>query len=285
MDRRIKMIIKFINTFLLLIIAFIQLSFAQINLERPNKAYGIFSAKVTISENARYLFEYQITNADSSEQVLSGFDLLIEDQSFYDENIDIPSPATKKWYIDGSNKGYVSGAAASRFINFPPENGLAPGESISISFPSRGLPAIMPFYTQGFVRPITMTEFDSLKEAGFTDNEIFLDWKEESHQGITIAPKVWPDEINLINFLDTLINYQTQSCELGWISNPGICRSLQANLDNVKRQLEQGRTQTAINNVQAFLNELEAIREQQLSPEAYALLKFNGEYLLEQLQQ
>ncbi|MEX1136004.1 MAG: hypothetical protein WEB89_03830 [Balneolales bacterium] len=275
------------NKIILFLIFFLTLlnQVALSQIERPNKAYGLFSANITVIENEKYLYEYNIQNADSSEQVLNSFRLSIADPSYYIDNKDISGPETKKWYIDALSEGYISGSAASRFVDFPPENGLAPGESMEISFPSRGLPIVISYYTQGFVRNITMAEFDSLKEAGYTDNEIFLDWRDESYQGTTVAPKVWPDALIPEEFLDTLITYKEQSCDLGWIENQGICQSLEANLNNVKRQLEQGRTQTAANNLQAFLNEVEAIKDRQLSSEAYALLRFNGEYLLNRLKE
>lgn len=46
---------------------------------------------------------------------------------------------------------------------------------------------------------------------------------------------------------------------------------------------ECGNPGAASGPLQAFLNELEALRGQQLSSEAYALLYYNGQYLLEQL--
>lgn len=167
----------------LLLMSFGQTISAQIDLERPKKAFGRIFAEVILIDDNEYQYTYWIRNADSSEQVLSNFSIRINDNSFYEENIDIPSPSTKKWYIDGLTKGYISGSAASRRVDFPSENGLTPGESIEISF------------------------------------------------------------------------------------------------------FSQGRPQAAAIKLQAFLNEVEAIPKQQLYPEAYVLLKYNGEYLLEKLQE
>ncbi|MCH2450351.1 MAG: hypothetical protein MK198_09425 [Gracilimonas sp.] len=257
---------------------------AQRLLELPNKAYGIFSAQVTEAGSDGYLYQYTITNADSSEQVLHVFRISIADPSYYIENKGVSGPQAKKWYIDALSEGYISGSAASRYTNFPSDNGLALGESMEISFPSKGVPAIMTFYTKGFIKPLTMVVFDSLKAAGHTDEEIFLPWQEEYFQGTTITPKVWPEETTILNFADTLSSYLTRSCdELGWIPNQGICRSLAAKLENVQRQLERGNTSPARGSLQAFLNEVEAQKDKQLSSEAWALLWFNGQYLLERL--
>lgn len=78
--------------------------------------------------------------------------------------------------------------------------------------------------------------------------------------------------------------YANESLELGWIANRGILQSLQAKLDNAERQLQRGNTPTALNVLRAFMNEVEALPENQLSSEAYALLKYNAEYLIQQLE-
>ncbi|MDZ7262124.1 MAG: hypothetical protein ONB05_08475, partial [candidate division KSB1 bacterium] len=69
----------------------------------------------------------------------------------------------------------------------------------------------------------------------------------------------------------------------GWIDNQGIANSLDAKLDNAKKQLEKGKTKTAINVLQAFVNEVEAQKDKHLTSEAYALLKYNAEYLIKKL--
>jgi hypothetical protein len=51
----------------------------------------------------------------------------------------------------------------------------------------------------------------------------------------------------------------------------------------VRRQLERGNTNPDRGSLQAFLNEVDAQKDKQLSSEAWALLWFNGQYLLERL--
>ena len=80
-----------------------------------------------------------------------------------------------------------------------------------------------------------------------------------------------------------MLSFLSFSCDTTWIPNPGTCRSLESKLENAGRQLRRGNMTTAANTLRAFLNEVEALKEKQLSSEAYALLRFNGEYLLERL--
>ncbi|MCP9291949.1 FIMAH domain-containing protein [Gracilimonas sediminicola] len=265
----------------LLLLVISNSGFSQI--ERPDKAKGELKVNVIqSSDSAVYIFKYNIKNSETSEQVLASFSIALKDGSFYTKTVD--SPENKKWYVDGLNKGFITGSAASKFIELPPENGLKPGESISISFSSEGLPAIHDFYTRGFAPPITFELLDTLYAQGYTDEEIFLDWKEESYKGITISPKEWPEDFDTSTFIDSLDSYQHRSCEeLGWITNQGICNSLQVKLRNVRRHLERDKPKQARNVLHAFINQVEAQRGKHITEEGYALLYFNAEYLLDKL--
>ena len=104
-----------------------------------------------------------------------------------------------------------------------------------------------------------------------------------NYHGWTIGPTAPP--INFIPsvWIDTLISYKHQSRTLGWISNEGIMNSLDQKLENAKQQLQKGNTKSASNIIQAFINEVEAQNGKHLTSEAYALLKYNAEYLLEKM--
>jgi hypothetical protein len=228
------------------------------------------------------LYNYNIKNSGSSKQVLEAFSIFLRDTSFYSKTIE--SPIERKWYIDGLSKTYITGAAAGNTLDLPSENGLLPGESMNISFTSYGLPAIHPFYTQGFVRPWTEEYLDSLFEAGYKREEMFLGWKKEWFQGITVSPKIWPEETSFSVPLDTLETFRYRSCEeLNWVTNHGVCNSLEVKIRNVKRHIERGKTKQAENVLNAFLNEVKAQRGKHITEEGYALLYYNAEYLRDQL--
>ena len=75
--------------------------------------------------------------------------------------------------------------------------------------------------------------------------------------------------------------------ELGWITNAGVCRSLEAKLEAAERSLERGNTNSARGQLGAFLQELEAQHGPQpgkhVSDNAYWLLKINVEYVLSRM--
>lgn len=150
---------------------------------------------------------------------------------------------------------------------------LKPGNSLKgLSFQTQRLPTITKYLAWGRTSiPRLSFEPDSLENSSVS---------KDGKKGLTVGPGITPDEIAP----DTLITYLNRSCtEPGWITDQGICHSLEAKLESVDRQLEQGNTNTASGALQAFLNEVEAQKDKQLSSEAYTLLYFNGQYLLEQI--
>jgi hypothetical protein len=103
-------------------------------------------------------------------------------------------------------------------------------------------------------------------------------------RGLTIGPTAPPSTFSPSASIDTLISYKHQAFSFGWITNQGIANSLDQKLDNARKQLKRGNNKAAKNILEAFINEVEAQKEKHLSSEAYALLKFNAEYLISRLQ-
>ncbi|GJQ22127.1 MAG: hypothetical protein HBSIN02_24820 [Bacteroidia bacterium] len=87
-----------------------------------------------------------------------------------------------------------------------------------------------------------------------------------------------------ITFLDTLVSYKHQAFALGWIKEEGIVTSLDAKLEAARPQIIADRP-SAKQILESFANELEALNAQgnKITSEAYALLKFNAEYLISKL--
>ena len=99
----------------------------------------------------------------------------------------------------------------------------------------------------------------------------------------TVVPGKLSDTFIQLNFLDTLISYKHQALSLGWIDNEDIANSLDSKLDNTKKNLASGDNTAAKNILRAFIYEVEAQNGKQLTSEAYALLKYNAEYLINRL--
>lgn len=240
--------------------------------------------------NDLYNYSYQLVNGVDSKQGVSSFKMRVKDQF---RDVSLPEP----WYFREFRTEpfirVVSRISRDQLPEYQEDepifigSDLSIGDSLQFKIGSEYPPNIIDVYVSG--RPTVLNfhfvlaptpEVQDLRDSVRTQVE------NADYRGVlvkTIGPKEIPGNITNTELADTLTSYLAQSCDLGWIENRGICRSLLATLDNVKRQLEQGRTQTAANNLQAFLNEVEALKDVQLSSEAYALLRFNGEYLLKKL--
>ena len=161
-----------------------------------------------------------------------------------------------------------------------------PGETFdSLVIMCKGLPGIRMFEAHPYFNiyrffpsiedtsenAMTTTQMDSIRDA-------------VNYHGWTIGPTAPPVNFTSATWLDTLISYKHQALNLGWIDNKGIVNSLDQKLDNAKSQLQKGNTTTVKNTLRALVNEVEAQNGKHLSSEAYALLKYNVEYLISKLQ-
>ncbi|HEX7117997.1 MAG TPA: hypothetical protein VF212_04380 [Longimicrobiales bacterium] len=104
-----------------------------------------------------------------------------------------------------------------------------------------------------------------------------------------VAPgRPWDAMADPISGMDTIRADLDRACtDLAWITNPGVCRSLQAKLDAAARALERGESEAARGPLASFLQELDAQHGagpgKPVSDNAYWLLKINAEYLIERL--
>ncbi len=222
-----------------------------------NKMDVVVRATVSQDNSDSFLFSYAVENKQTSLQKLAV--LVITKLT---NNI-VPNSARVDWEFDlwrtqpavlGWNDDFHS-------------NLIAPGDiEKSFSYMTSALPKIASFYAQGYNG-----------ETAF--REIFTN----SVQGKTLGPADSPSPFIPLVFLDSLISYKHQALALGWIDNQGIANSLDQKLESVRNALVKNNKTSAKNILQAFVNEVEAQKDKHLSSEAYALLKFNAEYLISKL--
>jgi len=224
------------------------------------------TAKVN-KEGDFYSYNYSVENLASSIQSIEKFAI--------DCDIDTVSNAVKKpkgWYfIDRDERDILFWFCDITVVSDNYYDYLIHPGSIENNFEVRGrfLPTIAKFYVLGNNGRMS-TNLD----------EIFTNTK----QGLTIGPTNFPVQLNTLGFLEEIITYIYQAFDLNWIDNQGIVNSLDQKLENTKAQIEKGKTNIAVNQLNAFINEVEAQRNKHLTEEAYALLKYNVEYLVWQLE-
>ncbi|MBI4824628.1 MAG: hypothetical protein HY805_10440 [Nitrospirae bacterium] len=195
--------------------------------------------------------------------------------------IDGPSGWTYGIGYDEEGKGFVGSATLSGIE-------ILPGSSVKgLILTSYGLPAIRDTMLQPYV------DTDSLPDEYYENEELSKQLQDSLiYHTKTIGPTAPPLDFNPLSFLDYIISMKHEAFSLGWITNKGIEMSLDQKLDAARKKLSAGDTKTAKNILNALINEVEAQgcetyegcpKGKHLTPEAYALLKYNVLYLIERL--
>ena len=211
----------------------------------------------------------------------------------YQYSYSVSSPGTDSGEIwtmdvvapeDSDSVGKAGIADGRRFL----EEGMLPGGALGgFKILSRDLPGVRTIY----VRPkFKAKPVKDVMRAGLERVAAFKDPDVLSIQ--SIGPTSAPAEFVALDFLSYISRLQEKSEELGWITSIGVGSSLDGKLNNVRKKLQFGNTKAAANILNAFINEVDAQgcatyddcpKGRHLSPEAWALLKFNAEYLLRRL--
>jgi parallel beta-helix repeat protein len=104
-----------------------------------------------------------------------------------------------------------------------------------------------------------------------------------NRDGFCDAPYVFPGGQDLLPWTrqngwfvldaDNLIAEKERACEVGWISKQGICNSLDVKLNAARASIERDSFDTAKNQLNAFIHELDAQKGKAVDEQAYDLLK------------
>jgi hypothetical protein len=154
-----------------------------------------------------------------------------------------------------------------------PSSRLAPGQAVDgVPLVSRGLPGIRVVEARpanANSSPATLLTFRTR----------------------TVGPGTPPADLVSVDILGDLITMLDESRQLGWIRTGGVHRELRARLTAVRRALDAGDVATGRLALTTFLDEVRAAAchdfhcggHEPLTSEAYALLLFNGELVLDGL--
>jgi hypothetical protein len=185
---------------------------------------------------------------------------------------------------------------------------IKPGASVQgFSLVSKSVPGFIIYYAEGD-HPIPSFPEGMATDSipGYTD----LTPYGPGIVGKTVGPVLPPDPFFALVFLDTLLSYIHQSHHLGWINNTrdddaeedekaedGIVKNLDKRLGKIRDLVDRDKIPAARSQLQRFLRKVERLWDRQqnedkrnrknpriiFTSEAYALLKYNGEYLLDHL--
>jgi hypothetical protein len=157
---------------------------------------------------------------------------------------------------------------------------ILPGGSLAgFSYKSDGLPTILNYYGVGYYELPYVDEGEAPDESEIEGGGIL----ENSVKGYTLGPKDIDTPFIPTNFLDTLRNYTQRSLELGWIINQATADKYDSLFNTAKTLLEGNHIPYVESTLQTVLEEVDEDSSGNITSEAYALLRYNTEYLLENL--
>jgi hypothetical protein len=163
----------------------------------------------------------------------------------------------------------------------PSALGVKPGgPTMALSFSSRSLPGTCAYYAEGYAPPPSFEPGNAPDSIpGYTN----LTPYGPGVVGKTIGPVLPPDPFDPAGFLGTLLSYTTQSKTLGWIAEQTTVEKYLGYFNSVKASLQDSNFTAARNTLKLVLEDVNVDSTSALTSEAYALLRFNTEYLLSQL--
>jgi len=225
--------------------------------EKPNKIDLLVIPNIAVnSSTVNLIYNYTVVSTNKSIQDVWTFTILTDEVY---SNVRQPNgwrnhksvqPEMPKMVDWAASWGDLpEGKVIPNHSNIDPSPfNIKPGNSLSrFSFESSSLPGVVTFYSEGFVQPPEVvgepTE-DALPPYEFGD---------DAFRGTTIGP------------VAVIIN------------------GLNVKLNAAKASILKGNNKVAVNQLNAFINELDAQKGKQVNENAWALLKANAEFIIAKL--
>ncbi len=235
------------------------------------------------SDKEKFIYSYIVENNLTAKQSIDYFIL------GFGDGATIYNRTTNAWYngptympgaLKLDSKLYWSGIGDNPDIRL-----VKPGEKLdgfNISSPSQ--PGIFKVLFQGIPDTLYNSLIFGYNDSPIRDQIYDLLYGENNFvKCMTIAPSNVTMVIGRLAFLDTLISYTSQSLELGWIKQNSTSDKYLSYFNSAKTQLEQDNINQVRDILKNVLKEVDKDSTEAITSEAYALIRYNTEYLLEQL--
>ncbi len=221
--------------------------------------------------NNNFIYTYAVSNHLNSKQKIEWIGVEgIEDAS----NYYAPSPWSSGTSIIGGR----------RFdLDFDKmRSAIKPGKTLNgFTTKSVALPMIVKYYLQGYSGHICCSTEEQARQNILTN----------SVTGYTLGTRDTSNVIGNLEWYDTLSSYTTQSRTFGWITTQTIANKYLNYFSTAKTQLQTNNTSGARTTLQQVLTDVNIDSSStpatqtagKLTSEAYALLRFNTEYLISKL--
>jgi hypothetical protein len=178
-------------------------------------------------------------------------------------------------WTDDVNDGLIGfyKQSSRMFGASPVDDYLVPGDSGVFSITDKWLPTISTFYARGY----------NLNTAEFSHSPLdnLRDILSNSFVGQTIGPAALPptDPTVSASLTDTLITFVSRCRTLNWITDQSTTDKYTAFFTRVRADLNQQQSDLALSRLDTVLTSVVADSGAHLTSEAYALIRFNTEYL------
>jgi len=219
---------------------------------------GTVSASLVETRGDTLVLEYAVENDPNSDQSI---ETVVVRYAGIATHVRSPAPG---WV---ASLGEVQDSLAASWVGLGTSPDVLPGGRLA-GFRLEGVGAldIVGFYLQAdYAIPVYN---DSLPDR--VDEPPPL-WS-NSVSGLTVGLGMPPTDASPSALVDRLVNLTDQSCGMGWISEPGICNSLDAKQRAAARSVDNDDLPTACNQLSALINEVLALEEGKISAEARALV-------------
>jgi len=224
-----------------------------------NRFHATVSCRVEKSNN-NFNYLYTVGNHPASKQKIEWIGIEgIEDPSGHYA----PSPWTSGTSVIGGRRFSVEFEKARSMIK--------PGQTLSgFITQSVALPTIAKYYLQGYSGTVCCNTQEQARHNILTN----------SVRGCTLGTRDTLITFGTLEWCDTLTSYTTQSRSLGWITTQATADKYLAYFNSAQSSLQQSNVASARTTLQQILNSVNVDSSSTLSSEAYALLRYNTEYLL-----
>lgn len=162
----------------------------------------------------------------------------------------------------GGTKIYKPGKA----MDFPYEVQEMPG----------GLPGIIEGYIHSSYEVSRYLSAESDPPAAW--DIVGKSFTQHMYRGKTIGPVPIPDPFEKSEFIDKIISYNEESIKEGWNDKPEVIEFTRKGLEEIKKNINNKEM------INSFISRIEGYyKEEKILSEAYALLKYNLEYLMSKM--
>lgn len=275
----------------------------------PNLWNVKISASIShIENNQMFYYSYTLTNSIESKGMIAGFEIDIarnpksldldtvglrfENDGYTEKNFKLDFPGLKGKIIPvgflKTPKGMWSGgntnALTADFSGVADEDFIMPGRTLGgFEMMSKGLPGIRRCIVSPYFDVIAL--FPDPADTTITYYVPPVDSVRNAvkYYGWTIGPVFSPIVFDAKIWLDTLVSYTTQSRSLGWIKGQTTDDRYLDYFSSAKTSLQQNNLASTRATLQRVLQDVNIDSTSNLTSEAYALIRFNTEYLLAQL--